>query len=66
MEKDIKVGTLAIMSVSIFIVLVITAFVIPFEDDVTRLFFIGLAAALASINIGGIFMIWGSSPTIID
>ena len=66
MEKDVKVGTLAIMSMSIFIVLVITAFVIPFEDDMTRVFFVGLAAALASINIAGFFMIWRSSPTIID
>jgi hypothetical protein len=66
MEKDIKVGTLAVMSLSIFVVLLITAFVIPFEDDVTRLFFVGLAAALASINIAGFFMIWRSSPTIID
>ena len=66
MEKDVRVGTLAIMSVSIFIVLVVTAFVIPFEDEMTRLFFVGLAAALASINIGGFFMIWRSSPTIID
>ena len=66
MEKDVRVGTLAIMSVSIFIVLVVTAFVIPFEDEMTRVFFVGLAAALASINIGGFFMIWRSSSTIID
>jgi hypothetical protein len=66
MEKEVKVTTLAIMSLSIFIVLLITAFVIPFEDDMTRVFFVGLAAALASINIAGFFMIWRSSPTIID
>jgi hypothetical protein len=66
MEKDVKVGTLAIMSLSIFLVLAITAFVIPFEDDMTRLFFVGLAGALAIINVGGFFMIWRSSPTIID
>lgn len=66
MEKEIKIGTLAIMSVSILVVLLATAFVIPFEDDVTRLFFVGLAAALACINIAGFFMIWRSSPTIID
>ena len=66
MEKDVRIGTLAIMSISIFIVLVVTAFVIPFEDDMTRVFFVGLAAALASINIAGFFMIWRSSPTIID
>jgi hypothetical protein len=66
MEKDFRIGTLAVMSVSIFVVLVITAFIIPFEDEITRLFFVGLAAALACINIAGFFMIWRSSPTIID
>ncbi len=66
MEKDVKIGTLAAMSMSIFVVLLITAFVIPFEDEMTRLFFVGLAAALASINVAGFFMIWRSSPTIID
>lgn len=66
MEKEIKVGTLAVMSVSIFVVLLITAYIVPFEDDVTRLFFVGLAAALACINIAGFFMIWRSSTTIID
>ncbi len=66
MEKEIKVGTLAVMSVSIFVVLLITAYIVPFEDDVTRLFFVGLAAALACINIAGFFTIWRSSTTIID
>ncbi|MCJ2533261.1 MAG: hypothetical protein LN411_05010 [Candidatus Thermoplasmatota archaeon] len=66
MEKEIKVGTLAVMSMSVFVVLLITAFIIPFEDEVTRLFFVGLAATLACINIAGFFMIWRSSPTIID
>ncbi len=66
MEKDVKVETLAVMSLLVFIALAVTAFVIPFEDDVTRLFFVGLAAALASINVAGFFMIWRSSPTIID
>ena len=66
MEKDVKVGTLVLMSLSIFAALTVTAFVVPFEDDLTRLFFVGLAAALASINIAGFFMIWRSSPTIID
>ncbi|MGB2825737.1 MAG: hypothetical protein WBC49_03775, partial [Thermoplasmata archaeon] len=66
MEKEIKVGTLAVMSMSVFVVLLITAFIVPFEDEVTRLFFVGLAAALACINIVGFFMIWRSSPTIID
>ena len=66
MEKEIKAGTLAVMSMSVFVVLLITAFIIPFEDEVTRLFFVGLAATLACINIAGFFMIWRSSPTIID
>ncbi len=66
MEKDVKIETLAVMSLLVFITLAVTAFVIPFEDDFTRLFFVGLAAALASINIAGFFMIWRSSPTIID
>lgn len=66
MEKDVKVGTLVLMSLSIFTALTVTAFVVPFEDELTRLFFVGLAAALASINVAGFFMIWRSSPTIID
>ena len=66
MERDIKLGTLALMTVAIFATLAVTAFVVPFEDDLTRMFFVGLAAALASINIAGFFMIWRSSPTIID
>lgn len=66
MEKDVKVGTLVLMSISIFIALAITAFVVPFRDELTRLFFVGLGAALASINIAGFFMIRRSSPTIID
>lgn len=66
MERDVKFGTLLAMSLSIFAALVVTAFVIPFEDDLSRAFFIGLAAALASINIAGFFMIWKTSPTVID
>ena len=66
MERDIKLGTLVLMTVAIFATLAVTAFVVPFEDDLTRMFFVGLAAALASINIAGFFMIWRSSPTIID
>ena len=66
MERDIKLGTLVLMTVAIFATLAVTAFVVPFEDDLTRMFFVGLAAALASINIVGFFMIWRSSPTIID
>ena len=66
MERDVRIGTLVLMSLAIFAVLVATAFVVPFEDDLTRVFFVGLAAALASINIAGFFMIWRSAPTIID
>ena len=66
MEKDVKVGTLVLLSVSIFVVLAVTTFVVPFEDEPTRWFFVGLAAALAVINVFGFFMIWQSSPTIID
>lgn len=66
MEQDIKIETLVVLSVVVFITLAVTAFVIPFEDQQTKLFFVGLAAVLASINVGGFFMIWRSSPTIID
>lgn len=66
MEKDVKVGTLVLLSVSIFAVLAITTFIVPFEDEQTRWFFVGLAAALAVINVFGFFMIWQSSPTVID
>ncbi|MCJ7606532.1 MAG: hypothetical protein MUO94_01630 [Thermoplasmata archaeon] len=66
MEKDVKIETLAFMSMSIFVVLAITAFIVPFEDSATRFFFIGLAAALASVNVIGFFMIWRASPTVID
>jgi N-methylhydantoinase A/oxoprolinase/acetone carboxylase beta subunit len=66
MEKDVRIETLALMSISIFVVLAITAFIIPFGDDTNRFFFIGLAAALASVNVIGFFMIWRASPTIID
>ena len=66
MEQDIKVETLILMSVSIFVVLGIVAFVIPFEDQNTRLFFVGIAAVLTSINVIGLFMVWRSSPAIID
>src|SRR5512136_734173 len=66
MEQDIKVETLILMSVSIFVVLGIVAFVVPFEDQNTRLFFVGVAAALTSVNVVGLFMVWRSSPTIVD
>lgn len=66
MEQDIKIETLIVMSLAVFITLVVTAFVIPFEDNSTRFFFVGLASVLACINIAGFFMIWRSAPTIID
>jgi len=66
MEQDVKVETLILMSVSIFVVLGIVAFVIPFEDRNTRMFFVGVAAVLTSINVFGLFMVWRASPTIID
>jgi hypothetical protein len=66
MEQDIKIETMVILSIAVFFALAVTAFVIPFEDQQTRFFFVGLAAALASINVAGFFMIWRSSPTIID
>ncbi|OGS52182.1 MAG: hypothetical protein A3K75_02285 [Euryarchaeota archaeon RBG_13_61_15] len=66
MEQDIKIETLVVLSVVVFITLAVTTFVIPYEDQQTKLFFVGLAAVLASINVAGFFMIWRSSPTIID
>jgi hypothetical protein len=66
MEQDIKIETLILMSVAIFAVLAAIAFVVPFEDNSTRLFFMGLAAALTAINVTGLLMVWRSSPTVID
>ncbi len=66
MERDIKVETLIIMSLVIFAVLAVVAFVIPFEDTNTKLFFVGVIAALTAINVFGVFMVWQSSPTIVD
>ncbi len=66
MEQDIKIETLILMSVAIFAVLAAIAFVVPFEDNSTRLFFMGLAAALTAINVVGLLMVWRSSPTVID
>lgn len=66
MEQDIKVETLIASSVAIFAVLAVVAFVVPFEDLQTRLFFIGVVAALTAINIVGLFTVWRSSPTIVD
>jgi len=66
MERDIKFETLIAMSLVIFAVLAVVAFVIPFEDTNTRVFFVGVVAALTSINVFGMFMLWQSSPTIVD
>jgi len=66
MEQDIKVETLILMSVAVFAVLAVIAFVVPFENDDTRLFFMGLAAALTAINVAGLLTVWRGSPTVID
>ena len=66
MERDIKVETLIVMSLAIFSVLAIVAFVVPFEDTSSKLFFVGVVAALTAINVYGMFMVWHSSPTIVD
>ncbi len=66
MEQDIKVETLIVMSVSIFIVLAVVAFLIPFESNVTRYFFLMVAAVLTAINVFGFFMVLKASPTIMD
>jgi len=66
MEQDIKIETLILMSVAIFAVLAVIAFVVPFENEDTRLFFMGLAAALTAINVVGLLTVWRTSPTVID
>ncbi len=66
MERDIKVETLIVMSLAIFSVLAVVAFIIPFEDTNSKLFFVGVVAALTAINVYGMFMVWHSSPTIVD
>lgn len=66
MQRDVKFETLMVMSVCVFVALAVTAFLVPFEDTKTQLFFVGLAAVLVSINVLGFFMIWQASPTIID
>lgn len=66
MERDIKIETLIVMSLVIFSVLAVVAFVVPFEDQNTKLFFVGVVAALTAINVFGMFMMWQSSPTIVD
>ena len=66
MEQDIKFETIIVMSFAVFVVLALVAFLVPFENDRTRLFFMALAAVLTSINIVGLLMVWRSSPTIVD
>jgi hypothetical protein len=66
MEQDFRIETLIVMSVVIFLVMGVVAFVVPFEDTNTKLFFIGVVAALTAINVVGLFMVWRSSPTIVD
>jgi hypothetical protein len=66
MEQDFRIETLIVMSVAIFLVMGVVAFVVPFEDTNTKLFFIGVVAALTAINVVGLFMVWRSSPTIVD
>ncbi len=66
MEQDIKTETLIGMSVAIFVALGIVAFVVPFHDQQTRLFFIAVIAVLTGVNVVGLLMVWRSSPTIVD
>ena len=66
MEQDIKFETLLVMSFAIFVVLAIVAFLVPFENNSSRLFFMALAAVLSSINIAGLLTVWKASPTIVD
>ena len=66
MEQDVKFETLIIMAIAVFAALATVAFVVPFEDADTRLFFMGVTAALTAINVIGLLMVWRSSPTVID
>lgn len=66
MEQNIKMETLIGLSVAILAVLGLVAFLIPFENTNTRLFFIGVAAVLTGINVVGMLTIWKASPTIVD
>ena len=54
------------VSLTIFAALGAVAFLVPFQDQGTRLFFIMFAAVLTAINVFGLFMVWQSSPTIVD
>ncbi len=66
MEQNVKAETLMAVSLAIFAVLGAIAFVLPFESQDSRLFFIGLAAALTAINVAGLLTVWRSTPTIVD
>ncbi len=66
MHRDVKIETLIVLSAVVFATLAVTMFLVPFEDNNTRIFFVSLAAVLVSINIVGFFMVWSSSPTIVD
>lgn len=66
MQRDVKIETLIAMSVGVFAALAVTAFLVPFEDNNTRVFFVALSAVLVSINVFGFIMVWHASPTIID
>ncbi len=66
MEQDIKTETLIGMSVAIFAVLGAVTFLVPFSNENTRLFFIGVVAALTAVNVVGLLTVWRSSPTIVD
>jgi len=66
MEQNIRAESLIGISLAIFGVLGAVAFLVPFENQDTRVFFIGLAAALTAVNVFGLFMVWRSNPTIVD
>jgi len=66
MEQDIKTETLIVMSVAIFAALGVVAFVVPFANQNTRLFFILVVAVLTGTNVVGLLTVWRSSPTIVD
>jgi hypothetical protein len=66
MEQDIKTETLIVMSVAIFVALGVVAFVVPFHDQNTRVFFIIVVAVLTGTNVVGLLTVWRSSPTIVD
>lgn len=66
MEQNVKFETLIVMAIAVFAVLAIVALVIPFESDETRFFFLIIAVILTSINVAGLFVVWRTSPTVVD